>query len=57
MKLRDCDGDIWEGDDKEGWNLVMAMEGDPVPVDGENFIRNRNILFLYCGPLEEVEDE
>ncbi len=48
-KLRDIEGYTWEGNDQVGWSLT---------IDGqENWLANRNQLYVIWGPLVEVEDE
>lgn len=48
MKLRDCDGDIWESDGEGGWELL----GD----DNHGYFPDRETLDIIWGPLSEVED-
>lgn len=47
-KLRDSEGDVWEGDDEIGWTLDTEV--------GESWLANRNQLYVIWGPLSEVEE-
>jgi hypothetical protein len=48
-KLRDVEGDVWEGNDEIGWTLDTEV--------GESWLANRNQLYVIWGPLAEVEEE
>lgn len=47
-RLRDSEGDIWEGDDEIGWTLN--------PEAGESWLANQNQLYIIWGPLSEVQE-
>jgi hypothetical protein len=51
MKVRDCDGDIWESDEEGGWECTS----DPGP-HGYSYLPNRESLEIVWGPLTELED-
>jgi hypothetical protein len=51
MKVRDCDGDIWEEDEDGGWECVS--EPDPYSY---SYLSSREVLEKVWGPLSEVTE-
>lgn len=51
-RLRDVEGDIWEGNDQIGWTLMDDLEDEE-----DYWLKNYNQLYVLWGPLTEVEDE
>jgi hypothetical protein len=47
-RVRDADGDIWEGNDADGWRLD--------DVDAVSWLPTRDILDKIFGPLSEVAE-
>jgi hypothetical protein len=54
MRVRDCDGDIWESDSEGEWALVLVVEnGAPVLDSSGSRLPTLKVLEQMWGPLSE----